>query len=77
MIGNKLKCRNCGAVVQSRWAGDWVSCYCYKNHPDGKGCFIDSDGDLCERWGGDPDNFTVQGSEDTDQWYTPEEFRSQ
>ncbi len=38
----KAQCLNCNDIIESKYAGHWVSCKCFQNEVDNKGIYIDS-----------------------------------
>jgi len=46
-MGPKVKCLNCGEIIQSMHRHDFVPCSCWKNIPDTTGICVDGGADYC------------------------------
>lgn len=55
IIHNKIQCKNCGDIIESKNRHDWIACSCFKNTEDNQGVFVDGGKDYL-RWGGNLDN---------------------
>ena len=51
IIHNKIQCKNCGDVIESKHRHDWVACSCFKNEEDNQGVFVDGGTDYLRRGG--------------------------
>lgn len=58
IIHNRIRCKNCGEIIESKSRHDWVCCKCWKNEEGNKGCFVDG-GHSYIRIGGDPENYEL------------------
>lgn len=56
IIHNRLRCKNCGEVIESTSRHDFVACKCFKESGGSKGCFVDGGKDYM-RWGGNREDF--------------------
>lgn len=54
IIHNRIKCKNCGEVIESKTTHDWVCCSCYHKSNGRTGVFCDG-GTSYLRWGGYPE----------------------
>lgn len=52
IIHNRIRCKNCGDIIESKSRHDWVCCSCFKDSGGTTGCFVDGGYDYM-RWGGD------------------------
>lgn len=53
IIHNRIRCKNCGQVIESMSQHDWVCCDCFHKSDGKTGCFVDG-GKTYLRSGGDP-----------------------
>lgn len=54
LIRNRIKCKKCSEIIESKYTHDWVCCSCF-HESDGKtGCFVDG-GTSYQRIGGHPE----------------------
>ena len=53
--GAKLKCKACGAVIQSAHVHDWVACDC----PNGTGIWVDGGAEYCRMGCDDPTKYEI------------------
>ena len=56
IIHNRIRCKTCGEVIESKSQHDWVCCRCFNESGGTKGCFVDG-GTSYMRWGGEPDTY--------------------
>lgn len=56
IIHNRIRCKICGEIIESKSRHDWVCCSCFNESGGIKGCFCDG-GTSYMRWGGDPDTY--------------------
>lgn len=56
IIHNRIKCKNCGQVIESMNRHDWECCKCFQESGGRIGCFVDGGKDYL-RWGGDPGTY--------------------
>lgn len=54
IIHNRVKCKNCGEIIESNHVHDWVCCKCFHTTNGEKGCFVDGGHDYLRR-GGHPE----------------------
>lgn len=55
IIHNRIKCKNCGDIIESVSVHDFVTCSCFKNEEGNEGIFCDG-GKNYLRWGGKLEN---------------------
>ena len=53
IIHNRIRCKKCGEIIESKSRHDWVCCSCYHKSNGQTGCFVDGGTDYLRR-GGDP-----------------------
>lgn len=53
IIHNRVKCKNCGEIIESKSVHDWVCCRCFHESNGETGCFVDG-GSAYLRLGGHP-----------------------
>ncbi len=54
IIHNRVKCKNCGEVIESKSVHDWVCCKCFHKSNGETGCFTDGGHEYIRR-GGNPE----------------------
>lgn len=54
IIHNRIRCKNCGEIIESKTRHDWVCCKCFHESNGELGCFCDG-GTSYLRWGGHPE----------------------
>lgn len=59
MGGPRITCLDCGDIIRSQHVHDWKACSCFKDAPDGTGCYIDG-GKEYTRVGGKNWKFTAE-----------------
>ena len=53
ILHNRIMCKKCGEILESKHVHDWVCCKCWKESNGEEGCFCDGGHDYL-RIGGDP-----------------------
>lgn len=53
IIHNRIRCKNCGEIIESKSRHDFVGCSCFKNSKGLEGCAVDGGHDYL-RGIGDP-----------------------
>lgn len=56
IISNKIRCKVCGEILESKSTHDWVSCKCFRESGGREGCFCDG-GLSYRRRGGNPGSY--------------------
>ena len=58
IIHNRIRCKVCGEILESKHRHDWVCCKCWKESGGKKGVFVDGGKDYI-RTGGNPDTYEL------------------
>lgn len=56
IIRNRIRCKVCGEILESKHRHDWVCCSCFKESGGTRGVFVDGGCDYV-RIGGDPNDW--------------------
>lgn len=51
IVRNRIKCKNCGEVIESKSTHDWVCCKCFRESGGLTGCFTDGGLEYLRRGG--------------------------